>query len=629
MQKDYPIQPVPFTAVRVDGGFWEARLKNNCSVSLPLILQMCEDTGRISNFKRAAGLEKGPFEGIRFNDSDVFKVIEGAARCLSLQPDPELEARIDEIIGYIAAAQEEDGYLYTARTIDPKNPAPYAGEERWSFLQHSHELYNVGHLYEAAVAYFQATGKRALLDVALKNADLIARTFGPDGLHEVPGHQEIEIGLCKLYRVTGDEKYLRLARFFLDQRGRPEGHELYGEYSQDHKPVLEQEEAVGHAVRACYMYSAMADVAALAGDTAYSRALDRLWQDVVGRKLAITGGVGARREGEAFGAPYELPNRESYNETCAAIANALWNHRMFLLHGDSKYVDVLERILYNGFLSGVSLKGDLFFYPNPLASDGGYGRSPWFACACCPTNVVRFMPSIPGLVYAVDGSTLYVNLFVHGTARVPIDSGVVTLRQETRYPWDGDVRLVLTPDGARRFVLKIRIPGWARGKPVPSDLYRYLDPRPSTVQVWVNGARLSVDTLDRGYLTIDRHWRQGDEVRLRFEMPVRRVLAHPRVEADRGLVAIERGPVVFCVEEADHPDGVFSLVLPDTSRLEARFDPDLLGGVVTISGEILRERRKGEGGGYEPAVLKAIPYYAWANRGPGAMTVWVKRLSSD
>jgi hypothetical protein len=627
MRRDYPIRPVPFTSVRVDGGFWLPRLEANRSVTIPLALQKCEETGRIANFKRAARLEQGPFQGIRFDDSDVYKVLEGVGYCLALQPDSALEARADEIIGYIAAAQEPDGYLYTTRTIDPAHPAPYAGEERWSFLEQSHELYNVGHLYEAAVAYYLATGKRQLLDVALKNADLILRTFGPQGRHDVPGHQEIEIGLCKLYRLTGEEKYLQLAKFFLDQRGRPEGHKLYGPYSQDHKPVVEQEEAVGHAVRACYMYSAMADVAALTGDPAYLRALDRLWEDVVGRKLAITGGVGARSEGEAFGKAYELPNKEAYNETCAAIANALWNHRMFLLHGDAKYIDVLERILYNGILSGVSLKGDLFFYPNPLASEGGYARSPWFACACCPTNLVRFLPSIPGFAYATTDSALYMNLFHQGHAKVEIAGTSVELRQMTQYPWEGEVELAVEPAEPRRFVLKVRIPGWARGVPVPSDLYRYLDPSPATVEVRVNGQKVPVDKTDKGYLPIERTWARGDRVQIRFSLPIRRVVAHPNVEADRGLVALERGPVVYCLEEVDNPAGVFSIVLSDKSKLVAHYEPSLLGGVVVISGPALREK-PGRKGGYEPCTLRAIPYFAWANRGADAMTVWIKRLES-
>ncbi|MDZ7333408.1 MAG: glycoside hydrolase family 127 protein, partial [candidate division KSB1 bacterium] len=397
-QKDYPIKPVPFTDVQVTDQFWQPRMETNRTVTIPYDFKKCEETGRIDNFAKAGGLMEGEFVGIRYNDSDVYKVIEGAAYSLRLYPDPQLEQYLDDLIAKIAAAQEDDGYLYTARTINPAKPPKNAGPERWSYLIHSHELYNVGHMYEAAVAYYQATGKRSLLDVAIKNANLIDSVFGPGKKHDPPGHQEIEIGLTKLYRVTGDERYLKLAKFFLDQRGRYIGRKPYdeyisAEYTQDHKPVIEQDEAVGHAVRAGYMYSGMADVAALTGDQDYIKAIDRIWENVVSKKLYITGGIGARSEGEAFGDNYELPNLEAYNETCAAIANMFWNHRLFLLHGDAKYIDVLERTLYNGFLSGVGLDGNEFFYPNPLESDGRHNRSPWFDCACCPVNVVLFLPS--------------------------------------------------------------------------------------------------------------------------------------------------------------------------------------------------------------------------------------------
>ena len=418
MRKDYAVKPVPFTEVQVTDSFWLPRMETNRKVTIPFAFNKCEETGRIENFEKAGGLIQGEFEGIRYNDSDVYKIMEGAAYSLSLREDLGLEKYMDELITKIAAAQEEDGYLYTARTIDPENPPPGAGEERWSNLGSSHELYNVGHMYEAAVAHFQATGKRNFLDIALKNADFIAETFGPDKKKGFPGHQEIEIGLVKLYRVTGERKYLELAKFFLDQRGRMEHPKKFSEdspfsiYNQDwylqaHKPVIEQEEAIGHAVRATYMYSGMADVAALTGDEDYISAIDRIWENVVSRKLYITGGIGASRRGEAFGENYVLPNKTAYNETCAAIGNIFWNHRLFLLHGHARYIDVLERTLYNGFLSGISLSGDRFFYPNPLESDGKFRfnqgeatRKAWIDCACCPGNKPRFLPSFPGYVYA-------------------------------------------------------------------------------------------------------------------------------------------------------------------------------------------------------------------------------------
>ncbi len=620
MHGDDPIRPVPFTEVEVRGGFWGKRLEINRRVTIPLAFRHCQETGRIDNFLKAAGKMRGPFQGIHFDDSDVYKVIEGASYALAVQRDDALERYLDELIAKIAAAQEPDGYLYTARTVDPDNPPAAAGPARWSNLKDSHELYNVGHLYEAAVAYFQATGKGALLEVALKNAELLLRTFGPHGRHDVPGHQEVEIGLAKLYRITGERKYLDLAKFFLDQRGRPDGRVLYGAYYQDHLPVTEQREAMGHAVRAQYMYAGMADVVALSGDRTYLETLDSVWQNVVGKKLALTGGVGARPTGESFGDDYELPNKESYNETCAAIANALWNHRMFLLHGDAKYLDVLERVLYNGFLAGVSLEGDAFFYPNPLASDGGYRRSAWFRCACCPSNVTRFLPSLPGFAYATRGRAVYVNLYLPSVVRLHLGEEEVTLEQATDYPWRGEVSLRVDAARALDFSLYLRVPGWARGEPVPSDLYRYLDQALSAVAVTVNGRPWSYE-LRQGFAVIERTWASGDVVELHMAMPVRRVVAHSRVWHDTGLVAIEWGPVVYCLEEADNGTSVFSLVLPDTAALESRYRPDLLGGVVVVQARGLVQGPEG----MRPGTLTAIPYYAWAHREDGTMTAWLRR----
>lgn len=449
--RDYPIQPVPFTQVEILDGFWRPRFDINREVTIPYNFQKCEETGRISNFAKAGDLEVGEFEGIFFNDSDVFKVIEGASYSLQLNPDPELEQYLDDVIAKIAAAQEEDGYLYTNRTIEPEKAADEGGTERWTNLEVFHELYNVGHLYEAAVAHYQATGKRTLLEVALMNADLILEVFGPDKNMGVPGHEEIEIGLVKLYRVTGEEKYLNLARFFVEQRGNAEGHELYGKYAQDHEPVLQQGEAVGHAVRAGYLYSGVADVAALTGEDTYVQAIDRIWMNVVSKKLYLTGGIGSSRRGEAFGSNYELPNATAYNETCAAIANMLWNHRLFLLKGDSKYMDVFERTLYNGFLAGVSMEGDTFFYPNPLEFDGVYtfnqgsvGRKPWFDCSCCPVNVVRMIPSLPGYIYAVREHEVFVNLYINSQASLQVAGTPLTITQQSQYPWNGTILLSRT-----------------------------------------------------------------------------------------------------------------------------------------------------------------------------------------
>jgi DUF1680 family protein len=612
--QDYPIQPVPFTAVSVQDGFWRPRMETNRKVTVRYDFQKCEETGRIDNFAKAGGLMQGEFRGIPFDDSDVYKVIEAAAYSLALAPDPQLDKYLDDLIAKIAAAQEPDGYLYTARRLLPPEKMPgMSGKARWVNEASSHELYNVGHLYEAAVAHYQATGKRTLLDVAIKNADLIAREFGPGKLQNPPGHQVIEIGLTKLYRVTGDVKYLNLAKFLIDIRGRAETHKLYGAYNQDHKPVVEQDEAVGHAVRAGYLYAGVADVAALTGDAAYTRAIDRIWENVVAKKLYLTGGIGARHAGEAFGENYELPNATAYNETCAAIANALWNQRMFLLHGDAKYVDVLERVIHNGFLSGVSLTGCEFFYPNPLSSAAGYQRSPWFGCACCPVNVVRFLPELAGYFYATREGEVYVNLFAAGQAKLVVAKTPVELRQETRYPWDGKVTIAVTPRTKVAFTLNVRIPGWARNEPVPSDLYRYDDGLKPAVKLALNGQSVAL-VLNKGFAQIHRTWQAGDTVELDLPMPVRRVIAHAAVKDDVDKYAIERGPLVYCAEGADNGGKVLNKVLSKDARFEVVERPDLLGGIVAV--KIIPP---GKG-----TAITAIPYCLWENRGPNEMTVWFR-----
>lgn len=630
---DYPITPVPFTAVRLEPGFWRARIETNTTATVPHILRQCETTGRIANFLKAAGKMEGHFQGWWFNDSDVYKSIEAAAYSLMLHPDSELEKRLDEIIAHIAAAQEPDGYLFTPRrTMAPDYRfAASVGPERWSRLGSSHELYCLGHLFEAAVAHYQATGKRSLLDIALKSADLLDRVFGPGKKRDVPGHQEVEIGLIKLYRVTGEERYLRLAKFFLNERGHARGRRLYGTYSQDHKPIIEQEEAVGHAVRALYMYMAVADIVALLRDPAYARALDRLWADVVGRKMYVTGGIGAAGGHEGFGAPYELPNLVAYCETCAAIAFAFWNHRMFLLSGEGKYIDVLERVLYNGVLSGVALDGRTFFYPNPLESDGRHQRSPWFAVACCPPNIARFLFQVPGMAYAHRQDQLYVNLFMASRATIPIGTQTVTVRQETKYPWQGEITITLEPERpGREFTLLLRIPGWARNEAVPSNLYRFAEIVREKPTIRVNG-RSYPYKVNKGYAVLRRRWRKGDVVTLHLPMPVRRVLSHPQVEDNIGKVALQRGPIVYSIEWPDVPEGhVVSLVLPDAEPLRAEFDAGLLQGVQVIRGTAVRLRCVSAQGEIqrERVPFTAIPYYAWAHRGRGEMAVWIAREES-
>ena len=619
-QQSDNLTAVPFTDITVADEFWAPRMETNRKVTVRYDFQKCEQTGRIDNFAKAGGLMEGQFEGIYFNDSDLYKVIEGAAYSLKIRPDPELEKYVDGVIDKIAAAQWDDGYLYTFYSLPKHQP-----EKRWTDVQSKHELYCSGHFFEAAVAYYQATGKRKILDVATRLADYIDSVFGPGKRYDVPGHEEIEIGLVKLYGVTGEKRYLALAKFFLDQRGRANGRKLYGQYCQDHKPVIEQDAAVGHAVRAAYLYTGMADVANLTGDADYVKAIDKIWLGVVSKKLYITGGIGARGGGESFGDDYELPNLKAYCETCAAIANAMWNHRMSLLHGDAKYIDVLERVIYNGFLSGISLNGDTFFYANPLASDGKYQRSPWFDCACCPTNIVRFMPSLPGYAYAQKADNIYVNLYIGGSAEIKLPGNTVSLRQQTRYPWDGDVKITVEPQQAGRFAVCVRIPGWAQNRPVPGDLYSYLDTNTEPVLLKVNGKPVAIE-LVKGYLPIRRTWQKGDTIELNLPMPIRRVVANPNVKDDRGRIAIERGPVVYCFEGADNPKGVTSLILPSSAKLQSEYHGDLLGGIVTITGrgQILQTGQNGKQVLQDVDVV-AIPYYAWAHRGMNEMAVWVPK----
>ncbi len=632
--RDYPIRPVPFTAVQCDDVFWAPRIETNRAVTVTFTFDQCERTDRVALLRRAGAVLRGDaradrtLPGYPFDETDLYKVIEGAAYTLRVHPDPALEAYIDGLTQTIAAAQEPDGYLYPARTINPAQPHEWAGPRRWAReREHSHELYNFAHLTEAAVAYEQATGKRALRDIAGNEADLLARTFGPGRESIWPGHQGVELALVRLYRATGEPRYLDLARFLLDARG-ADG-EPGKAYNQAHQPVVAQSEAVGHAVRAVYMYAGMADVAAITGDARYVAALDRIWADVVGSKLYVTGGIGARHEGEAFGRPYELPNLTAYCETCAAIGHVFWAHRLFLLHGDARYIDVLERTLYNALIDGVSLDGMAFFYDNPLESDGWQQRQPWFGCACCPGNVVRFLPSLPGYAYAMQDDTLYVNLFVAGSAEVPLAGGPVRLTQKTRYPWEGQVRLAFELATPRRVTLKLRVPGWARDEAVPSDLYRFVDTAKAAPTLAVNGEPVALE-MDRGYATVTRTWRPGDEIALDLPMPVRRVAAQRRVEADRGRVALQRGPLVYCAEWPDNPGGaVRDLLLPDDAPLEAEFAPDLLGGVVVLRGQAVRPGREAAG---RPARIAqdftAIPYYAWANRGPGEMIVWLRNADA-
>ena len=659
-QSGYPYTQVPFTAVKITPNtFWGDRIQAAREVTIPLAFSKCESEHRYKNFEMAAYTLQHPghpglqtpewdvakFMGFSFDDTDVYKTIEGASYVLQTYPDAKLKTYIDSVLDVVAAAQESDGYLYTARTINPQHPHGWAANKRWAAEEHaSHELYNLGHMVDAACAHYQATGSTKFLDIAKRYADCVVREVGPNAGQAcvVPGHQIAEMALARLYVLTGEKKYLDEAKFLLDYRGKTPHKDVY---SQSDKPVIDQTEAWGHAVRAGYMYAGMADVAALLGDSSYIMAIDTIYENIVSRKYYLTGGVGARHGGEAFGADYELPNLTAYNETCAAIAMVYLFERMFLLHGDAKYIDCLERTLYNGVISGMSVDGGKFFYPNPLSSDGRYRfnadgtmtRQPWFGCACCPSNLCRFIPSMPGYIYGVRDNDLYVNLFAANTATLALGGKSVTIQQDTNYPWDGDIAIKVLQNKAKAFNMMVRIPGWVQSRVVPSDLYAYNDDIFSTYEITVNGQKVDSE-LENGYMVINRNWKKGDVVRIHFDMPVRTVVASPRVSDDRGRVAVERGPLVYCTEWADN-EGIdphhlllsrkpqFD-VLP-TYGIENKEGNGQTFNVTAISAQVQEASISNEGKlAAKDVTIKLIPYYAWNHRGAGKMDVWLARSLS-
>ncbi len=620
---DYPIVPVDFTDIHVTDDFWLPRMLTNSEITIPIAFRQSEETGRIKNFEVAGRMVPGSFCSIYpFDDSDVFKIMEGAAYSLMVKPDPVLEAYLDTLIHKISLAQEPDGYLYTNRTILGDSAHEWAGTERWQHVnEHSHELYNVGHMYEAAVAHYQATGKKTFLAVALKNADLVYNDFGWGKVEKYPGHQEIEIGLVKLYRVTGDSRYLELAKFFLDVRG-PGG----WEYNQAHERVVDQREPVGHAVRALYMYSGMADVAALTGNKAYLEAITAIWEKVVTKKIYITGGIGQTGGNEGFGPDYDLPNMSAYCETCASIANVFWNHRMFLLSGEARYLDVMERTMYNALLSGAGLSGDLFFYPNPLESDGQHQRKEWFGCACCPSNISRFLPSVPGYVYARKDNDLFVNLYIASQANIESPAGNFHLDMKTDYPWDGRIQIQLDPEQESKFKIHLRIPGWSRDEPVWGQLYTFRQDLEEPPVIRINEEIVPVE-MANGFAVLDRTWKKGDQIELVLPATVRQVLAHDSVEADRGRFVLQKGPLVYCLEGKDQDKPTVRHVVADIAQ---QFNPvpgdTLFRGITSIELQASNVVRSIDGSFSEAQQkrdLKAIPYAFWANRGPGQMLVWV------
>ena len=637
----YPITPVPFTSVKVSDTFWSPRLQASRDVTIPLAFDKCEETGRYTNFTNAAKHLADPTKEypdtawtFTFDDTDPYKTIEGASYLLQTYPyamyhGRRLDQYVDSVITVIGSAQEPDGYLYTPRTKSPSKLHQWAGSKRWEKVEDlSHEFYNLGHMLEAACAHYVATKKRSFLDIAIRYADCVCREVGPadNQAHVVPGHQIAEMGLCKLYLVTGDKKYLNQAKYFLEMRGKTARRDAY---SQAHQPVLEQKEAVGHAVRAEYMYSGMADVAALTGDTAYIHAIDRIWDNITQKKYYITGGVGARHAGESFGDNYELPNASAYCETCAQIGHVYTNYRLFLLHGESKYYDVLERTLYNALISGISIEGNGFFYPNPLSTtqEQQYARKPWFGCACCPSNICRFIPSLPGYVYAVKDGSLYVNLFMGNTATLTVAGKKFTVKQTTEYPSNGDVRISIEK-GSGEMAMRIRIPGWVQGDVVPSDLYKYVDGKKLSYSVSVNGKAVDATKLEKGYVVISRKWKKGDVVTLHLDMEPRLVKADKHVAADNGRLAVERGPLVYCAEWPDNKYDVATYLLNQKPVLKMGAQSVCITkghNVLPITTEA-QALSVGADGKLKTtdATLTLIPYYAWDHRGQnGGMDVWL------
>ena len=612
-------QPVPFSQVTINDLFWAPRLRINHEKTIPHIYAMCKETGRIDAYRLQwkPGMEKTPHQ---FWDSDVAKWIEAASYSLAVFPDPALEALLDTVTALIASVQQQDGYLNPHYTlVEP--------DKRWTNLRHGHELYCAGHMIEAGVAHFQVTGKFTLLNVVCRYADYIDTVFGtePGKKRGYCGHEEIELALVKLYRVTGNQRYLRLSQYFIDERGRspcyfdieetPDMHKLGREYHQAHLPVREQTEVVGHAVRAMYLYSAMADLAYIAEDETLLQACKRLWDHLSSKRMFITAGIGSSRYNEGFSSDYDLPNDTAYAETCAAVGLVLWSHRMLQLECDARYADVMERALYNGVLSSVSQAGTTFFYVNPLASHGDLSRQAWFACACCPTNIARLLASFGHYVYSQSVREVAIHLYVQSAAHVHIQGQQLILRQETLYPWDGQVTLTVALAQPATFALRLRIPGWC-----------------SQATLSLNNEPIDIQPMsERGYVKLERTWQHADTISLHLPMPAVRMYAHPDIEADSGLVALQRGPIVYCLESVDNAIPLHKIILPRTSSLQADFERNVFDGVVTVAADALALDTSGwehtlyrtESPEMYPARLKAIPYYLWSNRGISAMRVWM------
>lgn len=606
------LTPVSLEAVRLQDKFWLPRLEKLRTITIPSQYELLENTGRLFNFRRAAGKVKGDFKGLVFNDSDVYKWVEAASFLLAGGFNKGLYDLVEKVVDEIALAQDEDGYVNTFFSIERKN-------ERWNNLRDMHELYCAGHLIQAAIALFRATGNSSLLKVATKFADHIVKTFGPGGRLGVPGHPEVEMALIELYRETGNKSYLDIARKFIDNRGR--GIIGGSQYHIDHKPFRELSEIVGHAVRALYLNCGAADLYMETGDLELWNALNRLWDNMVNRKMYVTGGLGSRYDGEAFGFDYELPNVQAYAETCAAIASFMWNWRMFLASGEAKYVDIMELTLYNAILAGISLNGKEYFYVNPLADRGNHRRQVWFECACCPPNVARLLASLPGYFYAISKNEIWINFYCESTAEIELKGRSIKIIQSTEYPWDGDIAITLHMDGEQDFIVKLRIPGWS-----------------NSAKVSLNGVDLNVDIKPGTYLEISRIWRMGDTIHISLPMPVKKLVCNPNVYENLGRIALMRGPILYCFEAVDNPGfDVWDLMIPEGTALKTEYMPNLLGGVVIIKGiGYFKNSKWFERSLYIDSDSKkdtlrrveftAIPYYAWGNRKSGPMTVWTREI---
>jgi DUF1680 family protein len=618
------ITPVNFSKVSITDNFWSPRINTVATVTLNACINYTETkTGRIRNFEKVAA-KSGKHEGIFFDDSDVYKALEAIAYSLKNHPDAAIEKKADEWIDKIAAAQQPDGYINTFFTLTGL-------ENRWTDMD-KHEAYCTGHLLEAGIAYFNTTGKRKLMDVGIRMIKHIDSTFRLAGRHWVPGHEEIELALVKLYHATNEKQYLDLAAWFIEQRGHGYyvGAKRDPKYDQNDVPFENQKKVQGHAVRAMYLYTGVADVTAAKNETRYLPALFSIWDNLVGKNMYITGGIGSSGHNEGFTKDYDLPNESAYCETCASVGMILWNQRMNLMTGESKYFDVLERSLYNGALAGLSLSGDKFFYGNPLSSEGDYSRSEWFGCACCPSNIARLVASVGNYIYATSPDAIYVNLFISSNTLITAGKNKIALSQKGNYPWDGNTIINVSPDQKIKRKLVVRIPGWAVNQPVPGDAYSFLQPEKPTLSIKLNNQEVNY-TMDKGYAVIEREWKKGDEIAISLPMNIERVIANDNIQADNGLTALQRGPLVYCLEHADNNGKTMNVILPDRASLSASFSSALLGGIMVINSKVPVINISPDGESITNSIkeITAIPYYAWANRGEGEMQIWVPRKIKD